>query len=130
MGFISCTKNSLFLSGIDRKTLAKVEEEFAILKELSLDEGLAILFPEEVQTKRSPSGSSMFHERRDDVEALDSVELTSESDDSDVGSAKIQRKGKSLGSRRGVNRPKYRAGSRPGSVSNRSRRENTRRSAR
>jgi hypothetical protein len=134
MGFTSSTENPLFLSGADKKTLAKVEEEFAVLKKLSLDEGLAILFLKEEQSNRS----SMFHvleeadpedERRDSVMRLDSVELTSESDSSDVGSAKVQRKGISLGSRRGVNRPRNHAGSRLGRVSSRSLRGNTGRNA-
>jgi hypothetical protein len=145
MAFMSSTENPSFLSGADKKTMAKVEEEFEILKKLSLDEGLAILFLKEDQSNGSPSpeGSSLFHvleeadpedERRDSVVSLDSFELTSESDSSDVGSANVQRKGTSLGSRRGVNRPRNHAASRLGRVSHRSSRgsrgRNANRSAR
>jgi hypothetical protein len=140
MGFTSSTENPSFLSGADKKTLAKVEEEFEILKKLSLDEGLAILFLKEDQSNGSPShqGSSMFHvleeadpvdERRDSVVRLDSAELTSDSDSSDVGSVKAQKKGISLGSRSGVNRPRNHVASRLGRVSHRSWRGNTGRNA-
>ncbi|PNF34536.1 hypothetical protein B7P43_G10741 [Cryptotermes secundus] len=126
--------------GADKKILSKAAEEFEIFKKLSLDEGLAILFLKEEQSNGSPSpeGSSMFHvleeadhedERRGSAMRLDSVELTSESDSSDVGSAKVKRKGISLGSRKGVNRPRNHAGSRLVRVSRGSSRGNTGRNA-
>jgi hypothetical protein len=132
MSFISSTESPLFLSGIDKKTLAKVEEEFNILKKISLDEGLAILFLKEEQSNGSPSsrGSNIMEEaspraERRVSEQLKSFTFTGESDNSDVGSAKIQRKGISLGSKRGANTPRHHAGSRLGRVSRRSLRKNT-----
>jgi hypothetical protein len=131
---VSSTESPLFLSGTDKKTLTKVEEKFEILKKISLDEGLAILFLKEDQSNGRPStrGSSMMEEAntkgdRRVSEQLESFESTGESDNSDVGSVKIQRKGVSLGSRRGANTPRRHAGSKPGRVTRRSLRKSTER---
>jgi hypothetical protein len=126
--FISTTESPLFLSGIDKKTLSKVEEEFEILKKLSLDEGLTTLFLKEDPSNGSPSsrGCTVLEEaipegeRRVSFERPDPFELASDSPG--VDSAKVRRKGIPLGSRRG-------ARSRVGSVSRRSLRENTQRNA-
>lgn len=71
----------MFFSGIDRKTLAKTEEEFDALKKLSLDEGVAVLFLKQSESSGSPQSEAddafqvleemnSKQQRRDSVERL------------------------------------------------------------
>ena len=83
VGFIRLKKKKkTFFPGIDRKTLAKTEEECDALKKLSLHEGLAALFFKQSESSGSPQSSEAddaFHvleemnskqQRRDSVERL------------------------------------------------------------
>ena len=74
-------KKKLVFSGIDRKTLAKTEEECVALKKLSLDEGLAVLFLKQSESSGSPQSEAddafnvleelnSKQQRRDSVERL------------------------------------------------------------
>jgi hypothetical protein len=67
----------LFFSGIDRKTLAKIEEECDALKKLSLDEGLAVLF-----LKKSGSSGSSQSEEDDAFHVLEEMNSKQQSRDS------------------------------------------------
>lgn len=84
----------LVLSGIDRKTLAKIEEECDALKKLSLDEGLTALFLKQSESSGSPRSEAddAFHvleemnskqQMEDSVERL--VESRHDTDYSDWG---------------------------------------------
>lgn len=67
VGFMRFTKN-LFFSGIERKKLAKIEEQYDALKKLSLDEGLTALF-----LKQSESSGSPQSEAEDAYHVLDEM---------------------------------------------------------
>jgi hypothetical protein len=128
-------------SGVDKKTLATVEEEFEVLKTLSLDQGFAVLFLKQDQNSESPlsKGNSIFHvleelnyneQRGDSIESLDTVQVSNEGDDSDWTPVRGQRKGVALSSRRDANRRlKKRAGPSLGRVVSSSLRRNIGRSA-
>lgn len=69
VGFMRLKKKNLVFSGIDRKTLAKTEEECDALMKLSLDEGLAVSFLKESQS----SGSSDSEEEEDAFHVLEEM---------------------------------------------------------
>jgi hypothetical protein len=130
----------LFFLGVDKRTLASIEEEFEVLKMLSLNQGFAILFvKQDENTEGSLSEeSSNFHVLEESnpkeqsgpsIESMDSLDLETESDDSDRSQIRGQRKGVGMRTRRGANRQRNYVGSRSQRIANKSSSKNKGRDA-
>lgn len=126
--------------GVDKRTVVSIEEEFEVLKMLSLNRGFDILFvKQDENTEDSLSeGSSNFlvldesdpkGQGRPSIESSDSVDSENERDESDRSQIKGQRKGVGLRSREGINRQRNYVGSSSQRIANKSSRKNMGRDA-